>query len=373
MPWQMRLKGTEVRVTAVEIYQADLPLRVPVRHSSANEQVLEEVFLGLKTDSGHVSLVEMRGNAGYATGCDRAGIIGELQRRVAPSLIGLEVRDDAPDPRTVSAVAPVRMLVNVAVLDLLSKRQQIPLWKYLNGSASDGVHTHGQIGFETPADAAAVARDLIDKGCLRIKIRVGRTNSADDIAVLTRVREVVGEETTIALDANGGWTIDRAMTVVPMLAEFGIAWLEQPVEAKDIEGMKRVREHTSIPVIADEGVKNLEDLNRLLNADAIDGVHVKMEKAGTVGELGEIVATARQAGVRVLFGQMDQGRLGSSVTAQIASATDADAFEVWGFQNVLGDVVGGFELVDGKLPLPERAGIGLEVEWEKLSKIAEIK
>jgi L-alanine-DL-glutamate epimerase-like enolase superfamily enzyme len=201
-----------------------------------------------------------------------------------------------------------------------------------------------------------------------LKIRVG-ADPEEDVERVTAVRQAV-PTTNLALDANGAWTAAEAVAMVRRLAPLGIDWLEQPTAAGDDAALRAVRDDTSTRVVADESVRTADDVERLVAARAVDGVHMKLEKCGTVAELQRAVGIAKRAGLFVEIGLMDQGRLGSATTACIASTVAADAYELWGFERVQRDVVHGLEVDAGAIRLSERPGNGIEVELPEAARVA---
>jgi len=125
-------------------------------------------------------------------------------------------------------------------------------------------------------------------------------------------------------------------------------------------------------VVADESIGSEEGFRRVVKDRSFDGVHLKLEKAGSISGLFHQVRSAADAGLDVYLGQMDQGRLGSCVTAHLAACVDARAYEVWGFQQVEEDIATGFEVEQGCARLPEGAGTGVNVDWDRLRLIAEV-
>jgi L-Ala-D/L-Glu epimerase len=360
------------RISAVRLYRADLPLATRLEHASASEPVLEEVFLQVCTVSGIDGLAEIRGNGSYATGADTGTVLREIADEVAPAILGTGLTE-ATCRITAAGTTPLtRALADSAVLDATAREAGWPLWQLLGGRRVESIPTHAQIGFCSLAEAIGRARLAAEQGFGRIKIRVGRPKPEDDILVVRGVRDAVGGEIDLALDANGGWDVRAAVEIILALEAQGIAWMEQPTPPGDDDALRSVRGSVDVPVIADEAIKSVVDLRRLSAAGAIDGVHLKLEKAGTAAALAALAAEAREAGLLVFIGQMDQGRLGSSVTCHLAASIEANAYELWGFQNVTRDVASGLDMHQGRIPLPSGAGTGVQVDMSGLTLVREI-
>lgn len=360
------------KITAMQVYRVDLPLSVRLEHASASKAVLEEVFLRVTTTSGATGLAEVRGNGEYATGTDAAAVVREIAGEAGPALLGVELAEASCRVAELGAALLVRALVDSAVLDAIARESDKSLWQVLGGRQVEAIPTHAQIGFCAPDQAVQRASAAARDGFGRIKIRVGRPTPADDVAVVRAVRDALGEHIEIALDANGAWDVRAASRVMEALAPCRIAWIEQPTSPGDDAALRSVRHAIDVPVVADEAARTAEDVVRLCEVGAVDGVHLKLEKAGTVAALLAMAAQARDAGLVVLIGQMDQGRLGSSITTHIAASTQADAYELWGFQHVTRDVTTGLDVRHGRVALPTGPGTGVTVDLRELTLVREI-
>ena len=359
-------------ISAIRLYRADLPLAARLEHASASEPVLEEVFLRLSTASGVEGFAEVRGNGVYATGADVATVLGEVADDLGPRLRGVGLAEASSLIGGARTSSLARALADGAVLDATAREAGQPLWQLLGGRRIAAVPTHFQVGFCTVEQGAERARAAARMGFRRVKVRVGRPAPEDDIALVRACRYALGEDVAIALDANGAWDVEIALRTLRAVEPQEIAWIEQPTPPADIDALRAVRRSVAVPVIADEAVRTAGDLSRLCAAGAVDGVHLKLEKAGTVAALRALADQARTAGLMVLVGQMDQGRLGSSLTVHIAAAVEAQAYELWGFQNVVRDVTAGLEMRDGCIPLPVGPGTGVEVDARELTLVREI-
>ncbi|NIY69398.1 mandelate racemase/muconate lactonizing protein [Streptomyces malaysiensis] len=344
-----------------------LPLRLRLRHTTADTGELTVVFLRIRCADGHVGWAETRGNGEYATHHTAASITA--------ALAALPPATDAAwdDPAALAdALAghcpPAAMLVDIAWRDALARSSGVPLWVALGGvrrAAGPRLATHAPIGFGDPEQAATAATAAAEAGFGRVKVRVGG-DPALDRARVARIRQAVDAvagagAVAIAADANGGWDAATGTAATHWLAGYGVAWFEQPTPAADLTALARVRATSPIPIWADEAVRDSASVHAVADAGAADGVHLKLEKAGTVATLSAAVDAARRRGLDVGLGQMDCGRLGCATTAHLAAALDVQVAELWGCANVERDVAEGLELRDGAVLLPDAPGLGVHV------------
>lgn len=369
-----------MKVTAVTIHRVDLPLQIPLEHASASTPVLEEVVLALSTSSGYVGLSEVRGNGLYATGADTDAIVRALVQDVAPTLVGGELASASDRAIEVCDLPLVWAAVDIASYDAQARWLGVPLWQMLGQHGVQGgkvsplspFPTHYQIGFCEVDDAVNRARDARKSGFKRVKLRVGRSEPDDDVRIIREVWQALDDEVALAVDANGAWSADEAIQVLSQV-EVQLSWVEQPTSPGDLDAMRRVRDAVKAPVVADESVAAAEDVVRIAEAGAADGVHLKLEKAGTVDRIHQAVATAGENGLAVYMGQMDQGRLGSAATAHIAATVPAEAYELWGFQHVVDDFTEGLDAVRGTIAVPAGSGTGVDIDRARLRCVGDVR
>lgn len=360
------------RIAAVQVYRADLPLFRRLEHASASAAVLEEVYLRILTTAGGWGLAEVRGNGAYATGTDTVALVYEMSHSLGAALIGSELAEASDHVAELCDMPLALALADAAVLDAIARETGVPIWQILDGQNVGALPTHAQIGFCGLDQSLVQARSAAEAGFSRIKIRVGRSDPQEDVAIVRAVRDEIGQDVAIALDANGAWKPRTATRTLRQVEPSTIAWVEQPTAAGDDAALRQVREESGIPVLGDEAIRTEGDIERLCEAGAIDGVHLKLEKAGTARQLMDMARRARATGLLVCIGQMDQGRLGSSMTAHLAASIDADAYELWGFQNISNDVTEGLDVREGCVIMPSGPGTGVNVRLDDLTLVSEI-
>lgn len=350
------------RLTDVTWWPVELPLASALRHASADTSALTSAIVRVVAD-GRVGHAEVRTNGAYATGEDAAVVDAALR-----SVVGAPVTVGETTDGLLRASRLAAMAVDVAAWDALSRGAGAPLHRVLGGAGTTRrVSTHGAVAFGSVADATRLAARYVAAGLRRVKVRIGG-DPADDLARVGAVRGVVGPDVEIVVDANAGWGVDDAVSALDPLGAMGVTWFEQPVTGLEallaVTTAARARRGAgsgSPRIRADESVADAAGVARLAAGSVVDGVHLKVEKAGTVARLAEAVAGARTAGLGVAVGQMDQGRLGCAATAHVASGLGVDEVEAWGFAHVSRDVAGPLELDDGAIVLPDRPGLGVEL------------
>jgi L-alanine-DL-glutamate epimerase-like enolase superfamily enzyme len=184
-----------------------------------------------------------------------------------------------------------------------------------------------------------------------LKIKLG---SAWDERIMRVVREVA-PDARLRVDANAAWTPKHALRMIPFLRELGVEFVEQPLPAHDVEGLRFVRERSTLPILADESCLVSRDIPRL--AGAVDGINIKLAKCGGLREALRMVATARAHGMLVMCGCMVESSLGITAAAQLAPLLDYADLD--GAALVANDPYVGATISGGEIRLPTAAGLGV--------------
>lgn len=230
----------------------------------------------------------------------------------------------------------------------------------------------GVISADEPKDAAAFAKRMARLGIRQIKVKVG---TPDDAVRLEAVRKAVGDEVEWRADANGAWNADESVEQLRHLAKFKLAAIEQPVPADDLEGMKRVRAESGVPVMADESLVTLEQARRLIELGACDYFNIRLSKnAGIAGSLA-IARLAHEANIKIQVGaQVGETGILSAAGRTFAAHLPALEFAEGSFGTWLlaEDVT--FESVafgfGGRAPLLKSRGLSVTVNEEALERFA---
>ena len=174
------------------------------------------------------------------------------------------------------------------------------------------------------------------------------------LEIVRAVRAVT--DARLVADANCAWTIDQALSLIPALADLGLEWIEQPLPEEDLDGMRRIREVSPLPIFADEPVRTARDIPRL--AGCVDGVNIKVMKAGGLREALRMIAVARAHSLQVMLGCMLETSVGITAAAHLAPLVDWADLD--GNQTVTNDPFTGVQVEKGHLVLPDGPGLGVQ-------------
>ena len=192
--------------------------------------------------------------------------------------------------------------------------------KFLGGYRKT-LETDLTISMNQPEEMKADALDALAQGFDALKLKVGLDPELD-VKRVQAVREAAGDKIRLRLDANQGWTPEQAIDVINRLDRLGmnIEFIEQPVKARDFEGLKKVRDNVDTLIMADESVFSPQDAMRLLQMDAVDFLNIKLMKCGGIYNALKIAGIAESFGVECMLGCMVESKVGLAAAAQLAAA-----------------------------------------------------
>ena len=261
-----------------------------------------------------------------------------------------------------SGLGPVtRAAVETAILDAMARIEGVPVRVLLSDTGVDALETDVTIAIAPPAKMAELARAWVERGFRALKVKVGKDVDAD-----ARALEAIGRAAPAAalrVDANAGYSAAEAIALARACARLGLrveCW-EQPCATEDLDGMAEVADALEAPVIADESVKTLADVQVLAHRRYADGVNLKLAKSGGLLACLAIGTAARAAGLRVMVGGMVETRLGMTAAAHLACALGGVEFVDLDTAWLLADdpYLGGYVADGPRYRLPDVPGLGV--------------
>ncbi|MCA9574084.1 MAG: dipeptide epimerase [Polyangiales bacterium] len=207
-----------------------------------------------------------------------------------------------------------------ALLDALAQLDGVPLCSWLSGAPPTALVTDITLPIADPQHMAQLAVGYRAAGFEVFKVKVGKSLD-DDLRALRLIAQAV-PDARFRLDANAGFTADQALRVLDACSSAGLVLecFEQPCGRLDLDGMARVTAATQVPVVADESVRTLEDLERVVAAGAASAVNLKLVKHGGLLRALDIGQRARELGLRLMCGAMVETRLGLSAMGHVVCA-----------------------------------------------------
>ena len=257
----------------------------------------------------------------------------------------------------------IKFAVEEAMLDLQAKKLNTPLFNLLGGLCFPEMPDMKALTLKAPEEVAADALKLKERGFTHCKLKVG-LDPRRDVAAVKAVRAAVGPDFFISIDANQSYSTMDAINVINKCADADLNLAEQPIKRDDPKQMAFVRSRVSVPIMADEGCRTPMDVMRLIEANAVDAVSIKLWNVGGFMKGKEIAALASANNILTHIASTPGSRLMEAGQLHFASSTPTmfGGAELGEFDPLLEDPASGLDIVDGKLKVPMGPGLGIKVD-----------
>jgi len=269
-----------------------------------------------------------------------------------------------------------RAAIEMAMLDALGKARGRPVFELLGGPVRGPVlPIRFSLAALSPEATAANARRRVEWGHRTIKVKVG-LDPREDVARVRAVREAIGPEVALTVDANGGWSVEGAVWSLKEMRGMDLLLAEQPVRREDLEGMAEVRRRVDVPVMIDEGVFTLWDAQQALRKEACDIISVYPGKNGGITVSRRICELAAGRGVPCAIGSNLELDLGTAAMCHLSLAAGNVAAERF-HGDILGPLYHEASIArspvcfrEGTVECPAGPGLGVDVDWEAAGRLA---
>lgn len=322
--------------------------------------VVEGVIVRIATENavgyGYASSVPHMGSLTSAMTAElehfRPFVIGAQADQIGAIMEGLD--------RSLGGALHAKAAVDCALHDLLSRSLGVSLSTLLGGVVRDSVPILRILAIKKPDQMAAQALRLVGQGYRYLKIKVDG-DIRDDIDRVAAIREAVGKDVHLTIDANQAYSPKDAVTAILGMLPYAIDLVEQPVPAGDLEGLSLVTRMVPITIEADEAAGSCADIYDLVKHRRIDAVSLKIPKLGGIRNTLAAARLCEAAGIKYRMG----AAVGTSLLAGAAihlacSLPGVDyACELGEFERLLGDPFAGLTIRDGSLQIPPGPGVGV--------------
>jgi L-Ala-D/L-Glu epimerase len=239
--------------------------------------------------------------------------------------------------------------LDMAGWDLYAKLRHKPIYELLNLDPLKTPLTDYTIGIDTTENMIA---KMQDKPWPIYKIKVGTEGDLERLHALRNQTDAL-----IRVDANSGWTLDEAIAKIPLFKEAGVELIEQPLHKDDWEGMKKLYAFSTLPLIADESCVSENDVEKC--AGHFHGINIKLTKCGGITPAIKMIKKARELGLKVMIGCMNETTIGSAAIAHLSPLIDY--MDADGPLLLKEDLATGLTYEFGKISLSQKPGLGIEL------------
>ena len=353
-----------MKIESIDVFKADLALREPFRIAIMEIEHANNVYVRINAEGGLHGMGEA---SPFWKICGETQAIDLAAARDLALLIkgknALAIEERIADLEGyLSHNSTIRSAFDMALYDLLGKATGMPLYALLGGERRQ-LRTDLTISINDPSYMAERASEFVAAGFSAIKVKLG-TTYAEDLERIVSIREAVGGDVPIRIDANQGWDFTTALAILRALEPMGIEYCEQPVACWDHAALSELRRGTSIPIMADESLFDHHDAYKLCCGECCDYLNIKLSKSGGIRNALNICAVAEGCGKACMVGCMMESRLGLSAAAHLASARGNIIFYDLDSALLLAEdpVTGGIEYAGEMVTIPDAPGLGADVD-----------
>lgn len=312
-----------MKIKEIEVGEIFVPLATPFKTALRTVENVEDVVVKITADTGEVGYGEAPPTA-VITGDTKGSILCAIRDFIRPAILGMEVDSlEAVMERLHGCMVKntsAKACVDMALYDLYAKRWGAPLYKLLGGYRKE-LETDLTISVNPIDEMVRDSLSAVKRGYRILKIKVGK-EGLRDVERIAAIREAVGKDVKLRVDANQGWTAKDAVRILTAMEDRGldIELCEQPVKAHDLAGMRTVTQAVYTPILADESVFSAEDAVEIIRTGAADLINIKLMKTGGIYGALKICAIAETYGVECMVGCMLESKLAVSAAAHLAAA-----------------------------------------------------
>jgi L-alanine-DL-glutamate epimerase-like enolase superfamily enzyme len=254
--------------------------------------------------------------------------------------------------------------IDTALWDLMARRRGLPLWRLLGGHDPQVSAYAGGIDlFFTLEELLRQTEENLAKGFRAIKMKVGRERLSEDTARVAAMRELLGPDVPLMVDANMRWSADQAIRAARAFAEHQVFWLEEPTIPDDIPGHVRILQDGGLPIAAGENLHSIYEFQAMIAAGGVSFPEPDLSNCGGISVWLKVARLAEAANLPVTSHGVHDLHV-----HLLAAVPNASYLEVHGF-GLERFIAEPLKLADGKASAPERPGHGVELDWQGLETL----
>lgn len=361
---------TGATITAIELYKMFIPLKEPFVISLGPIYNVQNVVAIIRTQDGCAGYGEC---SPYMTingeSVDTCFIVGQYFAKALKGANALDLlgATQAMD-KIIYANTSIKSAFDMALHDIAAQHAGLPLYQFLGGEKKKKLTTDMTVSISTPEKMKRDAIRFKEEGFPAIKVKLGEGKEID-VARIKAIREGIGDDMPLRIDANQGWpTAAAAIAVLKALEPYNIQHCEEPIPRHKFMELSAVSAATSIPVMADESCGDHHDAERLIQLHACSMLNIKLGKSGGFFKAVQIVERAAAANIRLQIGGFMESRLGMTAGAHLALTNDSIIHCDFDTPLMFTEdpVLGGIQYKDGGvIEVPDVPGLGavIDEQW----------
>ncbi|MEI2737801.1 MAG: dipeptide epimerase [Chitinophagaceae bacterium] len=368
--------SNKLTIQQIELYKLSIPLKEPFITSLGTDIAAENVLVKIITDKGITGFGECSPYMPInGESQDTCFIVGQYFAKALKGKDPLQIEDciNLMD-KIIYGNSSIKSAFDIALYDIASQYAKVPLYKFLGGENNKTIITDYTVSIGEPSTMAADAVKIKNQGYPAIKIKLGKDGKTD-VKRIKAIREAVGNEIPLRIDANQGWKVKEAIETLNALAVFDIQHCEEPIARWKFMKLRKVKNNSPIPIMADESCGDDHDAERLIELKACDYFNIKLGKSGGIFKALKIVRLAEAAGIHLQVGAMIESRLAMTAFAHFSLCSpliehfDFDTALMFSEDPVTGGIV--YEN-NGVVKVPDAIGLGATIDENWLNKMEKV-
>jgi L-alanine-DL-glutamate epimerase-like enolase superfamily enzyme len=366
----------QLTIQQIELYKLSIPLIEPFTTSLGTEDSAENVLVKIITNEGLIGFGECSPYMPInGESQDTCFIVGNYFAKALKGKDPLQIEEciNLMD-KIIYGNSSIKSAFDIALYDLAAQHAGLPLYKFIGGENNKTIITDYTVSIGEPKQMALDALKIKSAGYPAIKIKLGK-NGKTDVERIRAIREAVGNEIPLRIDANQGWKVNEAIETLNALAEFNIQHCEEPIARWKFMKLAKVKKNSPIPIMADESCSDEHDAERLIQLKACDYFNIKLGKSGGIFKALKMARMAEAANIHLQVGAMLESRL--AMTAFAHYALCSPMIEHYDFDTALmfceDPVTGGIVYEkNGVVIVPEIPGLGATIDESRLQKLEHV-
>ncbi|NQU64549.1 MAG: mandelate racemase/muconate lactonizing enzyme family protein [SAR324 cluster bacterium] len=352
-----------------------IPFRIPLKQ-------LFSIASGTLTHTNHVivRMTDDTGRVGWGEtttfhsvyGYDQKSLYHVLKDHLIPAVIGMDPTDMAALHRRMDLAIPFNLMakcgIDLAAYDLSAQAANLPLSEIIGSQRTNRIPTIAAIGITSLEETAAQAKSYVERGFKVLKAKIG-LHADEDLKRLRAIRKAVGEEVLLRVDANQGYNLPTAISLLDPLDELNLEWIEQPLPYWDRDGLKTLTAMSRTPIAVDESIYTIHDATQIISSSIANVINIKVVKCGGIYRSQQIAKYCEEQNVRCFLGGCLETAPGTIAQCHFFASTPnlVSATEMGGNYFVDDIVQTPIQTEGDCFILPKGPGLGVIVDQEKLA------
>ncbi len=362
-----------LQISQIEIFKLTIPLKKPFIISLGSISNAQNIIVVIRTDKGLSGFGEcspfMTINGESQETCF---VVGQTLAKILKGKDPLDIKGNMElMDKIIYGNSSIKSAFDIAMHDIASQNAGMPLYQFLGGKNNKVLITDYTISIDDPQKMAADAITIKEAGFPVIKVKLGEGKEID-VERIKAIRKAIGKKLPLRIDANQGWDVHTAIKTLQALEKYNIQYCEEPIPRWDFMNLKKIKNKSLIPIMADESCSDHHDAKRLIQLHACDMFNLKLGKSSGLFKAQKIIGLAERENMIMQVGGFMESKITMTANAHLALSSknilhcDFDTPLMFAEDPVSGGIV---YKEKGIIELPDTPGLGAWIDKERLDKM----